>query len=80
MRYLVKDKSQQAVVINIQYKQIPGGPLDPGYRHCSVESTEWAVGGGYCSASGVFVPLYLCCHTALHLHWNWKYPNYRRTT
>ena len=50
MRYLVKDKSQQAVVINIQYKQIPGGPLDPCYSHCSVESTEWAVGGGYCSA------------------------------
>ena len=44
MRYLVKDKSQQAVVINIQYKQIPGGPLDPCYSHCSVEkSTEWAV-------------------------------------
>ena len=37
MRYLVKDKSQQAVVINIQYKQIPGGPLDPCYSHCSVE-------------------------------------------
>ena len=42
MRYLVKDKSQQAVVINIQYKQIPGGPLDPCYSHCSVESTEWS--------------------------------------
>ena len=78
MRYLVKDKSQQAVVINIQCKQSPGGPLDPGYRHCSAEHRvgwKWRV-----LQCRVFVPLYLCCHTALHLHWNWKYPNYRRTT
>ena len=57
MRYLVKDKSQQAVVINIQYKQIPGGPLDPGYRHCSVEyrvGCRWRV-----LQCRVFVPLYL---------------------
>ena len=78
MRYLVKDKSQQAVVINIQCKQSPGGPLDPGYRHCSAEHRvgwKWRV-----LQCRVFVPLYLCCHTALHLHLHWKYPNYRRTT
>ena len=65
MRYLVKDKSQQAVVINIQYKQIPGGPLDPCYSHCSVESTEWAVGGGYCSAEYLFH--YICSPPPLEL-------------
>ena len=59
MRYLVKDKSQQAVVINIQYKQIPGGPLDPGYRHCSVEyrvGCRWRVlQWQWCICSIIFV-------------------------